>query len=197
MDDVERAREVRAMIRSKAVTSLSIGFVATKSIRNGKGRNITALTLHEVSVVAVPCHPDAQITSLKSTPMHKQNHMDPEEIQTMIATAIANIPANDAPQADTKAFDAVTARLDKMEVKANRPQGVHITTGDNAETKAYGNFLRRGVERITLDEVKALTDANDASAGFLAPQETGAELIKLLTEFSLLRQYAKVGTISS
>jgi phage head maturation protease len=41
VDDVERAREVRAMIQSKAVGGLSIGFVTTKATRNGKGRNIT------------------------------------------------------------------------------------------------------------------------------------------------------------
>jgi len=196
VDDLERAREVRAMIRSKAVTGLSIGFVTTKSTRNAKGRNITALDLHEISVVAVPCHPGATITSLKSTPM-KETHMELEDIQKMIADAIANIPANDAPEADQKAFDAVIKRLDTMEAKANRPHGVTVT-GPVAkdETKAFSHFLRRGVERITPDEVKALTVANDASAGFLAPQETGAELIKLLTEFSPLRQYAKVVTIS-
>jgi len=202
VDDVERAREVRAMIRSKAVTGLSIGFVTTKSTRNAKGRNITALDLHEISVVAVPCHPGATITSLKSTPM-KETPMEPEAIQTMIDAAIAaasitpTTPANDAPEADTKAFAAVQKRLDAIEAKANRPQGVTIAGPvANDETKAFSNFLRRGVERITPDEVKALTVANDASAGFLAPQETGAELIKLLNEFSPLRQYAKVVTIS-
>ena len=196
VDDLERAREVRAMIRSKAVAGLSIGFVTTKSTRNAKGRNITALDLHEISVVAVPCHPGATITSLKSTPM-KETHMENEDIQKMIADAIANIPANDAPEADQKAFDAVVKRLDAMEAKANRPQGVHVTgTASSDETKAFGNFLRRGVERMAPEEAKALTVANDASAGFLAPQETGAELIKLLTEFSPLRQYAKVINIS-
>lgn len=198
VDDVERAREVRAMIRSKAVTGLSIGFVTTKATPRAKGRTINALTLHEISVVAVPCHPGAQITSLKSdgTPM-KENHMEPEVIEKMIADAIANIPANDAPEADQKAFDAVIKRLDAMEAKGNRPHGVTVAAPvADEETKAFNHFLRRGVERITPDEVKALTVANDASAGFLAPQETGAELIKLLTEFSPLRQYAKVVTIS-
>ncbi|MGV6804081.1 MAG: HK97 family phage prohead protease [Ruegeria sp.] len=66
VDDVERAREVRAMIRSKAISGLSIGFVTKQHKRHAKGRTITAAHLHEISVVAVPCHPGAQITSIKS-----------------------------------------------------------------------------------------------------------------------------------
>lgn len=194
VDDVERAREVRAMIRSKAVTGLSIGFVTTKATPRAKGRTINALTLHEISVVAVPCHPGAQITSLKSTPMKET----PMENEALIDDPInPAVPAN-AQTIDTKAFDEIKARLDKMEAKANRPQGVHITGPvANEETKAFGNFLRRGVERIAPEEVKALTVATDASAGFLAPKEFGSELIKLLTEFSPLRSYAKVITISA
>jgi HK97 family phage major capsid protein/HK97 family phage prohead protease len=200
VDDVERAREVRAMIKSKAVSGLSIGFVTQKAKRHAKGRTITALTLHEISVVAVPCHPDAQITSLKSddTAMKKEIHMEKEEIEAMIAEAVANIPANDAPEADTKAFEAVQKRLDEMEAKAARPQGVHIAQGaDNTESKAFGSFLRKGVERISAEEVKALTVGTDANGGYLAPQEFGSELIKLLAEHSPIRNYAKVIQISA
>tara|TARA_R110002049_G_scaffold10127_1_gene50175 strand:- start:136697 stop:138253 length:1557 start_codon:yes stop_codon:yes gene_type:complete len=194
IEDITRAREVRAMISAKAVSGLSIGFVTTKATPRAKGRTINALTLHEISVVAVPCHPGAQITSMKSEPMNEDTHMENEAL--IDDQNDPKTPAN-TPQIDTKAFDAVVARLDKMEAKANRPQGVHITGPvSNDETKAFNSLLRRGVERMTPDEVKALTVANDASAGFLAPQETGAELIKLLTEFSPLRQYAKVVAIS-
>lgn len=196
VDDVERAREVRAMIQSKAVSGLSIGFVTKQAKRNAKGRTITAAHLHEISVVAVPCHPGAQITSIKSddapkkeTPMENEDLIDDQnEPQT---------PANE-PQIDIKAFDEIKARLDKIEAKANRPQGVHITGPvADTESKAFGNFLRRGVERIAPEEVKALTVANDASGGFLAPEEFGNELIKLLSEYSPIRSYAKVITISA
>ncbi|WP_306113267.1 MULTISPECIES: phage major capsid protein [unclassified Roseovarius] len=197
IDDVERAREVRAMIRAKAVSGLSIGFVTQKSTPNRKGRTINALTLHEVSVVAVPCHPGAQITSLKSdgtNPERNSTMENEEEIENG-----QNTPAND-PQIDTKAFDEIKARLDKIEAKANRPQGVHVTgpvNGQTDEQKAFGSFLRRGVERITPEEVKALTVANDASAGYLAPEQFGNELIKLLNEYSPIRSYARVIQISA
>ena len=55
-------------------------------------------------------------------------------------------PANDAPQIDTKAFNELKARLDKLEAKGNRP-GI-LSAGNPvmapSETKAYANFLRTG-----------------------------------------------------
>ncbi|WP_370213459.1 phage major capsid protein [Roseovarius sp.] len=198
VDDVERAREVRAMIRAKAVNGLSIGFVTRNAKRHAEGRMITAADLHEISVVAVPCHPGAQITSLKSddtAPVKETPHMENEDHET---APKAQTPANDAPQIDAKAFEQINARLDQLEAKAARPHGVQITgPAINEEKKAFGSFLRRGVERISPDEIKALTVANDANGGYLAPEETGKELIKLLTEFSPIRSYAKVISISA
>lgn len=199
IDDVERAREVRAMIQNKAVSGLSIGFVTKNAKRHAKGRTITAAQLHEISVVAVPCHPGAQITSIKSDdtamPPQETNNMENEDLIDD-QNHDPQTPAN-APQIDTKAFDEIKARLDRMEAKANRPQGVHITTAADTERKAFDAFLRRGVERISPDEIKALTVANDTNGGFLAPEETGNELIKLLNEHSPIRKYAKVVNISA
>ena len=66
IEEVARAREVHALVRSGAVTGLSIGF-STKAAtpRRGGGRTITALDLVEVSLVTVPAHPGARITSAK------------------------------------------------------------------------------------------------------------------------------------
>ena len=126
VEDVERAREVRAMIRSKAVSGLSIGFVTKSAKRHAKGRDITAAQLHEVSVVAVPCHPGAQITSIKSdgTPMPLKEIPVMENEETEIEQKHeAATPANDTPepQPDTKTFNEIKARLDRLEAKGNRP----------------------------------------------------------------------------
>jgi HK97 family phage major capsid protein/HK97 family phage prohead protease len=195
VDDVERAREVRAMIRSKAVTGLSIGFVTTKSTRNAKGRNITALDLHEISVVAVPCHPGATITSLKSTTNKENSNMEPEAIQKMIADAIAAAtitpatPANDAPEADTKAFAAVQKRLDAIEAKANRPLGVTVKSPaihTGTDTKAFANFLRTGDD----SEVKALAFGT-GTGGILAPETVSTNILEKIAEFSPVRGLAQ------
>lgn len=152
-EGVERAREVRAMIQSKAVSGLSIGFVTKGAKRHAKGRTITAAQLHEISVVAVPCHPGAQITSIKSDdttmPPQETNNMENEDLIDD-QNHDPQTPAN-ARQIDTKAFD----------------------------------------------EIKALTVANDTNGGYLAPEETGNELIKLLNEYSPIRKYTKVVNISA
>lgn len=58
-------------------------------------------------------------------------------------------------------------------------------------------MLRKGEARIEPEERKALTVANSATAGYLAPEAFGNELIKLLKEFNPIRQYARVVTIGA
>jgi HK97 family phage prohead protease len=67
VDSVTRAREIRALVQAKAVTGLSIGY-QTKfaTARKGGGRNIKSLELVEISLVTVPMHPRARVTSAKS-----------------------------------------------------------------------------------------------------------------------------------
>lgn len=67
VEDVQRAREVRALVRSGAVRGISIGFITRKSsARKGGGRTITELELLEASLVSIPMHPGARVTSAKS-----------------------------------------------------------------------------------------------------------------------------------
>ncbi|TGN68268.1 phage major capsid protein [Paracoccus liaowanqingii] len=193
VDDVERAREVRAMIRAGAVTGLSIGFVSTNATRTTKGRNIAKLALHEISVVAVPCHPGAQITSLKTAPQSTKEIQ--VENETLAAQADPKTPANDAPVIDTKKLDAVMSRLDKLEAKASRPGAPAIVT-ENVEQKAFERYLRAGEQRMEATEIKALSVADNANGGFLVPTEQGSEILKRLTEMSPIRQYANVQTVT-
>jgi HK97 family phage major capsid protein/HK97 family phage prohead protease len=180
VDEVARAAEVRAMIKAGAVTGLSIGFVTKSAKRHAKGRTISALELHEISVVAVPAHPGAQITSVKSV-TSKESQVENDD---------TNTPAN-APQIDTKAFDAVKARLDQLEAKANRP-AVIITGPTGTERKAFVSFLQGG----DFDK-KALTVANDAPAYVLAPEEISGEFIRNLVEYSPIRAIADVRSTAS
>lgn len=67
VQDVARAREVRALVRSGAVRGVSIGFrMQTSKRRTGGGRTITALELLECSLVAIPMNPGARVVSAKS-----------------------------------------------------------------------------------------------------------------------------------
>lgn len=67
VDDVARAREVRALVQSGAVRGISIGFITkSASARAGGGRTIKSLELLEASLVTIPMHPGAKVTSAKS-----------------------------------------------------------------------------------------------------------------------------------
>lgn len=67
IDDVARAREVNALVKSGAVRGLSIGFITKKaSARAGGGRTIKSLELLEASLVTIPMHAGAKVTSAKS-----------------------------------------------------------------------------------------------------------------------------------
>lgn len=67
VDDVARAREVRALMKAGAVTGLSIGYrVRSSARRPDGGRTIKALDVYEVSLVTFPMHPGARVTSAKS-----------------------------------------------------------------------------------------------------------------------------------
>lgn len=190
VNDVQRAREVRALVQAGAVNGLSIGFISQKATARARGgRTISKLDLHEISIVAVPCHPGATITSMKAAtdgPANQENLMDSAE----------NTETKDAPAFDQKAFDALAARLDKIEAKANRlPASNDNQANDNLDTKAFDALLRRGERRLEADEQKALVVANDGAAGYLAPTEYGSEIIKKLVEWSPVRQYARVVTV--
>ena len=65
--EVRRADEVRALVKAGAVRGISIGFITRKAgPRKGGGRTITKLELLEASLVAIPMHPGARVTSAKS-----------------------------------------------------------------------------------------------------------------------------------
>jgi HK97 family phage major capsid protein/HK97 family phage prohead protease len=207
IEDVARAREVRALVREGAVTGLSIGFVTKKAApRHGGGRTITALDLHEISIVPVPSHPGARIISAKAdqpaagAASNWRSPVDKDETAEA-APEVAALEQKMGELVETvKGLSKVADRLDKIEARVNR-QSVIELKGDNdngaIERKAFVNFCRRGIERVSPDEIKALTVANDATAGYLAPEAFGTELIKLLREFSPIRAYARVISIGA
>ncbi|KAB0679517.1 HK97 family phage prohead protease [Aureimonas leprariae] len=71
VDDVPRAREVRALVAAGTLGGLSIGFSTKKAaprVSNGRtvGRTISSLELVEISLVTIPAHPGARVTSAKN-----------------------------------------------------------------------------------------------------------------------------------
>jgi HK97 family phage prohead protease len=69
VNDVQRAKEARALMKAKAVNGLSIGFVTREDSydRVSGIRTLKKIDLWEVSVVTFPANPSAQISSVKSS----------------------------------------------------------------------------------------------------------------------------------
>lgn len=189
VDDVPKAREIRALVRAGAMRGLSIGFATLKSLpRKGRGRTITALELVEVSPVAVPSHPGARILSAKENVMTDTTE-DTTIDKDALMTELSEKMAGKFTELEKK-FDAapLVARLDKLEAKANRPgDGTTTKADDAAERKAFISFLQTGTV-----EGKALTTADDTTNHVLAPEQIEAEFIRNLVEYSPIRAIADV-----
>ncbi len=110
-----------------------------------------------------------------------------DELRGSLASQIAGIEKKSA------------SRLDKIEARLNRPGigGAVETKLADLETKAFENYVRRGVEHMPVDEVKTLTVGANTSAGYLAPPQFGNEILKNLILMSPIRQYAKTVQISA
>lgn len=95
---------------------------------------------------------------------------------------------------------AATDRIAALETRLNRPTGGQQQEQRNEpapEVRAFGTYLRRGSQAMTADETRALTVANDASAGYLAPEQYGSEILRDLVEYSPIRRYAKIMQLSA
>lgn len=185
VEGIDPARIAHEQLKSRRIGGLSIGFRHSGfDPRPEGGRVFKAVTVTEISLCRVPVHPGAQVMVVKAEPPKSENVMS------------ENV-ANDAEGIDPKTFAEVKSRLDKLEAKANRPQGVIVTSPEvTTERKAFGSYLRHDKDRMG-EEVKALTVADNANGGFLAPSEFSSELLKLLNEFSPIRQYARVMQVTA
>jgi HK97 family phage major capsid protein len=147
----------------------------------------------EISVVAMPMHPDAKITSTKS---NEGNTMTLEEMQAELAKA----ETKGAAAVETAVAAAVApyiARLDKIEAKAARPENdgggaVEITP----ERKAFCAYLSLGQTLPEADK-KTLVLSDNPLGGFLSPPELMAEVIRGIQVFNPMRALASVRAVST
>ncbi|OCP17019.1 MULTISPECIES: phage major capsid protein [unclassified Ensifer] len=192
VEGVDPAKEARRYMKAGVMRGLSIGYrLHEHKARPEGGRVLTNLTITEISLCRRPVHPDAA-AEVKS--IIEGNSMENE---------LKNEPeVKSDPVASAEEVKALKEEIATMKAKMNRRPAAdnnnHPTAvNDNVEQKAFVSYLRRGVERISPDEVKALTVSTDANGGYLAPEEFGSELIKLLNEYSPIRSYARVVNISA
>lgn len=215
--ETRRGQEAYALLKAGALNGLSIGYRTRASEpRPGGGRILKDVDLFEISLVTIPAASRARITGVKNAAMgaaHGGNgNMDKKQKDDAPTTGETDIEARvtaieeSVTGIDTrlKAVEAsisdVAKSASRIEQKLNRPGGiaheVKAAPGE-LEGKAFGSFLRHGIERMDPLEAKALTVATDTAGGYLVPDQFHKELIKNLVLFSPMRQLARISQASS
>ena len=192
LEAIGPARDVHRLLRKGVVTGLSISGPITESDRLPTGgRNIRGVTISEISLCKRPVNSGARVTIVKS--IDKGSSMENELENTPEASADPVISAAE--------LKALKEDMKLVKAKLNRPTAAnnnHSTAeNDNSVRKAFSTYLRHGAEASPETIRKALTVGTDANGGYLAPEEFGNELIKLLREYSPIRQYARVVNVSA
>lgn len=193
VEGVDPAKQARRHMKAGVMSGLSIGYrLHEHKARPEGGRVLTSLTITEISLCRRPVHPDARTIEVKSiiegNSMENELQNEPEQKSDPVVSA-------DEIKALKDEIATIKAKMNRRPVAANNNHP--DASNDNDERKAFVSYLRRGVERIAPEEAKALTVSTDANGGYLAPEEFGSELIKLLNEYSPIRNYARVVSISS
>lgn len=110
--------------------------------------------------------------------------------------------------AETKtALDRVQTQLDEIEKKMQRAAVVGGGAGDETkaaatkasalELKAFDTYFRKGDQKLSAEELKALSSDSDTDGGFMVPTTRAARIIELLREASDIRALATVETITT
>ena len=193
VEGIGPARDAHRALKAGTIKGLSIGFRHQGfEPRAEGGRVFKSITVNEISLCRRPVHPGARVTVVKS--INEESRMESE---------IKHEPeVKSEPVVSAEELKALKSRMDAIEAKANRLRGANNNQPDaendsGLERKAFDGFLRRGVERLSADEVKALTVSVDANGGYLAPEAFGNEILKKIVQLSPIRQYAKVTTITA
>lgn len=187
--DVGRAAEVRALILAGGLTGVSIGYVPTKAAPRKGGRELLAIDLLEISVVAVPMHPAARLTSAKAA--SEREDMETPDI-TQLAEKVGQMESKAVAAVGTAVADAMRPlvdRLDKLEAKGQRSAGGGGAPEPSTYQKAFADYLRTGP---LSSELKGLNLSSDPNGGYLAPPELSSEILRDLVEFSPIRRVASV-----
>ena len=212
--DVARAREVYAMLREKVVDGLSIGFRTVKSQRIKTGRLLQELDLAEISLVTMPCAPNARVSSVKSTsnggrrsiPLKDPLMSNDTYEDGAVETAAVELPPEVLERItniETKAgaVDEIATRLDRIETRLARPSARIEVREDQQqlERKAFVNWCRKGFDGLSDLERKVLTvgtQSPDPGGWATVPEFMSREIVRMLTEINPMRQVARVQQVA-
>ena len=89
-------------------------------------------------------------------------------------------------------------KLSRIEKMLSRPlSSKDEVTKVDEQKAAFENYLRKGKDNVSPNELKVLTASTDTAGGYLAPPEYVRELTKTIVEISPIRSIARVRTTTN
>lgn len=89
-------------------------------------------------------------------------------------------------------------RLDKLEAKANRHAGgTDKGEGEEVEKKAFGAFIRRGLQALDDADRKTLNLGTDTAGGYVVAPEFSTRVLQSISEMSPMRTISNVMSIGT
>lgn len=184
--DSRDGADAHALLKAGALNGLSISYrVRDFARRPGGGRLLKDLELIEISIVSLPANTQARVTSVKGEKMEDvEVKAAPESEGAGVAAVLAEVKK-------------LSDRLDRIEIKANRPGVAAVENKADDVMSVFSKFVRGGREVLDNVEAKAMTVSDDTTGGFLAPEAFVGELLKNVILYSPIRQLARVMPMST
>lgn len=129
-----------------------------------------------------------------------------EQFKTRDAQAAEERKKLGATTTETKtALEKIQDQMDSIEKKMQRAQlagsgdetKAEETKAAALQVKAFDSYFRKGDQRLSADELKALSSDSDSDGGYVVPTTRANRIIELLREASDIRALATVETIAT
>lgn len=193
VEGIGPARDAHRNLKARRGTGMSISWRGgSYETRPDGGREFTDLTVNEISIChdLTPVNRGARVTIVKA---QEENIME-DEIENAKAITVVS---PDEVKALKAQIAAERARVDKLEVKANRPIAANnnhpSADNDNLEMKAFASYLRTGDST----ELKAVATDNDPAGGYFIIPTVDTKIRELLNDLSPMRKLAELAATST
>lgn len=200
--DTSFGRDIVASVKRRDITGMSFGFICRKDewvpdpAGSGQIREIIEADLREVSIVSMPAYPQTTIQKRKEVTIMK---LEEREIRQKLAEAREKHEAllqkeelTDEERAQQLELAREIRNLESQLTafkQDSKPAAaaVVLNPGRDEQRAAFAAYLR-GQEY----DVRALKSSDATAGGVLAPEGFEAEVIKQLTEQTVMRRLARV-----
>lgn len=197
-------RDIVALVKRRDVAHMSIGFYARRDEWQGDRREIIEADLREVSIVAAPAYTGTSI-SKREQGGETDMKLEVRELRQKLAALkdeereiLAKEEPTDEERArlfelakEIRSLEDRIAEAEKATAKPAAP-AVLMTPSTDEQREAFAAYLRGQPF-----DTRAMTVGTGSSGGYLAPEGFRAEVIRRLNEESVMRQVARVITIST